>query len=141
MSLLGPVLIVEDNDRDYEIIANALQNCGYPIDCYRADCGEDCLDRLQHGRPSFILLDLNLPGLDGRDVLSEVKSDVDLRSIPITVLTTSDNPRDVSFCYQHGVNSYHLKPIHLKEFRSTLQSIADYWFNRVVLPDSIGAAR
>ena len=85
--------------------------------------------------PSLVLLDLNLPGLDGREVLSQVKQDETLRSIPVVVLSTSNNPKDIRAYYQTGVNSYLIKPINAIEFKRTMQVFMEYWFDAIVLPD------
>ncbi len=85
--------------------------------------------------PSLILLDLNLPGTDGREVLEEIKQDEKLKIIPVIVFTTSSNPKDIESCYRFGVNSYVLKPINIDKSKEVMQSIVDYWFNIAVLPE------
>lgn len=85
-------------------------------------------------RPGLILLDLNLPGTDGREVLQDVKSTEGLRSIPVVVMTTSSDERDVEACYDHGANSYLVKPVELNGLINAIQRLKDYWFEIVVLP-------
>lgn len=85
--------------------------------------------------PSIILLDLNLPGTDGRKVLEEIKQDEKLKTIPVIVFTTSSNPKDIETCYRFGVNSYILKPMSVQKSKHVMQSIVDYWLSIVVLPE------
>lgn len=133
-----PIIVVEDNDDDFAIIQEALIQRQIHNPIIRAADGETCLNLLrsqeQPMRPVLLLLDLNLPGLDGRDVLEEIKTDTQLRSIPVIVITTSASPRDIEVCYNHGVNSYHLKPLAVPEFRSIIDGIASYWTELSVLP-------
>ena len=86
-------------------------------------------------RPSIIMLDLNLPGTDGYEVLSEIKQDADLKTIPVIVLTTSTDPRDIEGCYQAGANSYIQKPVNLQGFIDAIERLKNYWFEIVILPD------
>ena len=86
-------------------------------------------------RPSLILLDLNLPGTDGREVLRRIKQDDSLKLIPIVVFTTSNNPKDIEVCYRYGVNSYIVKPIDFAQLKRDIQILVDYWFEVATLPD------
>jgi chemotaxis family two-component system response regulator Rcp1 len=85
-------------------------------------------------RPDLILLDLNLPGMDGREVLRQVKQDDELRRIPVVVMTRSDAERDVIATYDTGANSYVTKPVGLDEFTRVVQSVQEFWFSIVTLP-------
>src|SRR5207253_2622403 len=85
-------------------------------------------------RPGVVLLDLNLPGTDGREVLREVKNDPGLKNIPVIVLTTSNDERDVEACYRAGANSYIQKPVNIEGFFKAIQRLTDYWFEVVILP-------
>jgi CheY-like chemotaxis protein len=139
-----PILIAEDNDEDFAIIAETLQQRKVTSPLVRVTNGEDCLKALfaEHKiteQPILLLLDLNLPGVDGRGVLEKVKATARLRSIPVVVMTTSANPRDIETCYQFGANSYHLKPLAVPEFRNIVNGIADYWMNLSVLPTEVHA--
>jgi two-component system, chemotaxis family, response regulator Rcp1 len=103
--------------------------------------GEEAMAFLRRGashahapRPDLILLDLNLPKMDGRDVLANIKADTRLRTIPIIVLTISDAPEDIEKCYQLQANCYLTKPAQLKEFEKLVKSINEFWLNRVKLP-------
>jgi CheY-like chemotaxis protein len=140
-----PLLVIEDSDEDFEAFGRLMQRSSIANPVYRCTDGDDALDFLhQTGeyiapanapRPSIILLDLNLPGTDGREVLEQVKQDDDLKIIPVVVLTTSSNPRDIEVCYRHGVNGYILKPIDVNKLMRTIQVVIDYWFEAVLLPD------
>ncbi len=141
---LPPLLIVEDSDEDFSTLVRIMQELQFQHPVYRAYDGEEALDYLYHRgpyadpqmapRPAVILMDLNLPGTDGREVIMQVKQDQNLKSIPIVVLTTFNNPRDVSSCYQFGINSYMLKPMGIPALRQTIQSFLHYWFEAIVLP-------
>ncbi|HEX7465226.1 MAG TPA: response regulator, partial [Usitatibacter sp.] len=107
--------------------------------------GVDALDFLkQRGkhagapRPDIILLDLNLPKKDGREVLSEIKQDADLRAIPVVILTTSQAEEDVLRSYDLHANCYVTKPVDLEKFILVVQSIDRFWLNVVTLPPSNG---
>lgn len=140
----APLLVVEDSDEDFSTFVRIVQEFQFQHPVYRACDGEDALDYLyqrglytdprQAPRPAVIVMDLNLPGTDGREVIEQVKQDAVLKSIPIVVLTTSDNPRDVSSCYHFGINSYMLKPIGIPELRRTIHNFLHYWFAAIVLP-------
>ncbi|GAB1541918.1 response regulator [Scytonema sp. NUACC21] len=118
----------------------AVQN---PI--YRCTNGDEVLDFLyQEGdyqdpkiapRPSVILLDLNLPGIDGRDLLQRLKQDRSLREIPIVVFTTSSNPMDIELCYQKGANGYLIKPMDFQNLQKTIQAFVDYWLDANTPPN------
>lgn len=88
----------------------------------------------QSQRPAVILLDLNLPGTDGRQVLAQLKQDAALQEIPIVVFTTSSNPSDIEFCYRHGANGYLIKPMDLDDLQTTLRGFIDYWLDLNVSP-------
>src|SRR4051812_26557212 len=116
---MSSILIVEDSISDYESVVRSLKKLGVKDAVYHCDTGEKALDflygRKQYSaetapRPSVILLDLNLPGTDGREVLKKIKSDSSLKSIPVVVLTTSSSDKDIQECYQNGANSYMIKP-------------------------------
>ncbi len=116
-------------------MANPIQRC---------EDGEEALDYLHQRnrysraesspRPDLILLDLNLPGTDGRDVLEEIKKDPELRTIPVIVLTTSSDDKDINKCYQAGANSYIQKPVDLQGFFTAIQRLREFWFEVVLLP-------
>lgn len=139
-----PILIVEDSVEDYEATIRAFNKSGLANPIIRCESGDDALDFL-HRRgpykepkdspvPGIILLDLNMPGIDGRDVLKEIKSNPALKKIPVVVLTTSNDTRDIEQCYAEGANSYICKPVNVIGFFEAIQRLKDYWFEIVVLP-------
>lgn len=145
-NLTEPLLVIEDSDEDFAALRRMLQKSDVANPIYRCTDGDEALDFLYHAgeytdtgkapRPSIILLDLNLPGTDGREVLEQIKQDDELKIIPVVVLTTSSNPKDIEVCYRYGVNGYILKPIDVKRLMKNIQVIIDYWFEVVMLPDA-----
>ena len=137
-----PILVVEDSPEDFEATRRSLVRGGFPHPLVHVNNGDQALDYLfKRGsytrgatRPRLILLDLNLPGTDGREVLASIKADEQLRQIPVVVFTTSRDHRDVEACYRAGANSYVQKPVDLPEFRRALDTVKAYWFDTVVLP-------
>lgn len=139
-----PILLVEDSPEDYETTVRGFKKAGMANPILRCDDGDDALDYLfRRGkytdpkdapRPGVILLDLNMPGTDGRQVLTEIKADDELKKIPVIVLTTSADERDIEACYASGANSYVQKPVDLDGFIAAIQRLADYWFEIVILP-------
>ncbi len=131
------ILLVEDNDAHTKLILRAMQEdrLANPVDCVRD--GEEALDYLfRRGvfeepstspRPDMILLDLKLPKIDGLEVLKTIKEDEKLRDIPVVVLTSSTDARDVSMAYHHYVNSYISKPVDFDKFRQVVQELDYYW--------------
>lgn len=142
--LSQPILLVEDSPEDFETTERAFRRSGLKNPIYRCADGDEALDFLHRRgqyagtdkapRPGVILLDLNLPGTDGREVLSEIKNDPGLKQIPVIVLTTSKDERDVEVCYRCGANSYIQKPVDLDGFMKAIERLNDYWFEVVILP-------
>jgi two-component system, response regulator len=142
-----PILLVEDSPEDLEATLRAFRksNLGNPI--HHCPDGEAALDYLYRRgiyaseeaspRPAIILLDLNLPGTDGREVLAEIKQDAALKSIPVIVLTTSSDERDINSCYLAGANSYVQKPVDLGKFIEAVQRLKEFWFEIVILPKGV----
>ena len=139
------MLVVEDSDEDFEALSRVMaKNCQSTVPIARCWDGDEALaflsgDRTAEnqsltGLPNLILLDLNLPGTDGRDVLERVKQDNALKVIPVMVFTTSSDPKDVDACYQYGVNSYLIKPMNIKDLKNSVCLLLDYWFGVSVLP-------
>ena len=139
-----PILLVEDSPEDFEITVRAFRKTNIANPIFRCVDGEDALDYLyQRGayaapalapRPAIILLDLNLPGTDGREVLAEIKQVDHLKDIPVVVLTTSADEVDIENCYRAGANSFVQKPVDLAGFITAIQRLKDYWFEIVLLP-------
>jgi len=139
-----PVLFVEDSPEDFEATIRSLSKSGLTNPFVRCEDGDDALDYLYRRglytdplaapRPGMILLDLNLPGTDGRQVLAQIKQDENLRAIPVLVFTTSKHESDVRACYASGANSYIQKPVNLATFNSALKRLKEFWFEVAVLP-------
>lgn len=139
-----PILLVEDSPEDYETAVRSFMRAGIANAIYHCSDGDEALDYLFHRgqyvdpasapRPAVILLDLNMPGTDGREVLTQVKQDESLKSIPVIVLTTSSDERDIDSCYRDGANSFIQKPVDLPKYIEAIQRLSDYWFEIVLLP-------
>lgn len=134
-------LLVEDNPADAELARDALQDGELPIDLHIVGDGEQALAFVfkEHSYanapdPDIVLLDLNLPRLNGREVLSKLKSDEKSKSIPVVILTSSEADEDVMSSYCLGANSYVTKPLDLKSFRRILDLLKSYWFVVSKLP-------
>ena len=138
------ILIVEDSDTDYEATLRAFKNSKMANPVNRCEDGEEALDYLfqrnaysdetKSPRPELIMLDLNMPGTDGREVLQEIKNDPELKKIPVIVLTTSSDALDINKCYEAGANSYIVKPVNLPGFFEAIQKLKDFWFEVALLP-------
>jgi len=145
MTAPPPILVVEDNDEDFETLRLAFANAGVKHPLFRTCDGEEALGYLaQQGRfapegaaprPGIILLDLNLAGMDGRRTLERLKADARFKSIPVFILSTSDNPKDVNACYQHGASGYLLKPVDLERFERMVACFKGFWLEFVILPE------
>ena len=138
------LLVVEDSDADFEALKRLLAKMGFNDAIYRVEDGEEAIDFIFHygeykneeiaPTPTLVLLDLNLPGTDGREVLVKVKQDEHLKAIPIVVFTTSPNPKDIESCYKFGANSYMLKPMKISDLEESLHTFIVHWFEVVLLP-------
>lgn len=137
-----PILLVEDSHEDYETTVRALTKARVANPIVRFCKGEDALEYLkscceqntENTLPGVILLDLNLPGICGSDTLRQIKTHPDYRTIPVIVLTTSSDHRDIEECYVAGANSYIQKPVDFTGFLRAVQALSDYWFEIVILP-------
>ena len=135
------ILLVEDNSGDIRLTKEALKDAKVLLNLSVVEDGEEAMAFLQKEgkyadkpRPDLILLDLNLPKKDGRKVLAEIKTDEDLKSIPVVVLTVSKDEQDILKTYNHHANCYITKPINLDDFFNVLKSIEDFWLAIVKLP-------
>jgi len=143
-----PVLLVEDNDEDYETTVRAFKKANLANVIFRCEDGDEALDFLfrrgsyadpvKSPRPGIILLDLNMPGTDGQEVLEEIKKDSELKKIPVIVLTTSSDGRDIDGCYEFGANSYIQKPVDIEGFMRAIQMLKEYWFEIAIIPKASG---
>lgn len=142
------IVIAEDDEDDYLLTMEALKEAGIESQIKWVKNGEELMDYLnsitksssvvEGGKnplkPRLILLDLNMPRKDGREVLEDIKKNSVLRQIPIIVLTTSKADIDVSHAYDLGVNSYIQKPVRFSDFVDVIKVLSHYWFNVVKLP-------
>ena len=136
MADLRPILLVEYNPRDLELTLEALQRCLLANDIVVARDGAEALDYLHRrgahgerpeGDPAVVLLDLKMPKLDGLEVLAAVKADAGLRQIPVVMLTSSREERDVVRSYDLGVNAFVVKPVDFKVFVKAIQDLGMFW--------------
>jgi len=142
---LHTILIAEDDEDDYLLTIEALKEAGVDTQIKWVKDGEELMNYLEPigaavkksspEVPSLILLDLNMPRKDGREVLDEIKKNNTLRKIPIVVLTTSKAETDINHAYDLGVNSYIQKPVRFNEFVEVIKVLSRYWFHIVKLPD------
>jgi two-component system, chemotaxis family, response regulator Rcp1 len=135
------VLLVEDSPGDVRLTQEAFRDANMSIHLHVASDGVEAMAFLRKEgayaeapRPHLILLDLNLPRMDGREVLAHIKADPDLRSIPTVILTTSDSESDIVNSYQLQANCYLSKPVELDAFESLVRSINDFWLTKVKFP-------
>ena len=141
------VLAVEDNAADRSLLTRFFKNSDLPHELHFSRDGEEAMDYLfQRGpfasvsRPDLVLLDLNMPKRDGREVLKEIKCHPNLRTIPVVVLTTSSSDTDVNCAYEYQANSYIQKPRDLVHFQKTIEAILTYWLSTVELPRTISTS-
>lgn len=135
------VLLVEDSPGDVRLTQEAFRAADRSIHVHVAADGVEAMAFLRREgacahvpRPDIILLDLNLPRMDGREVLAQIKVDDSLKTIPTVILTTSDAEADITKSYQLQANCYLTKPVQLDEFDALVTSIIDFWLTRVRLP-------
>lgn len=136
------ILLIEDNPADVLLTKEALADMQTAHRLHSVSDGRHAMSFLRKEdkyasapRPDIILLDLNLPVKDGREVLAELKMDKDLRRIPIIVLTTSERKEDITTAYDLNANCYIVKPIDFDQFSLALKTIESFWFNIVALPN------
>lgn len=135
------ILLVEDNPGDVRLMREALHSKNDTNRLLVVEDGEQALRFLRKSdpfpdavRPDLIFLDLNLPRRDGREVLAEIKSDADLRRIPVIILTTSEADKDIQRAYELHANCYVRKPTELNEYLEVIRACENFWFHVVRLP-------
>lgn len=138
------ILMAEDDSDDRLLARDALAESGVAVELRFVQDGVELMDYLNRRnqfaaaenspRPGLIILDLNMPRMDGREALREIRSDPELKRIPVLVMTTSTAGPDVARMYELGANSFITKPVAFKALVGLLKTVADYWFNAVVLP-------
>lgn len=138
---LAEILLVEDNEGDIELTREAFEDAKLRNNLHIAEDGDIALNYLfkRNGyenaiSPDIVLLDLNLPGTDGRDVLEQIKSDATLKRIPVIVLTSSKADKDIIESYDLHANCYIVKPVNAIKFMETLRYIENFWVDVVCLP-------
>ncbi len=136
------ILLVEDDPGDAMLTRHALTSVDFPVRVHHVKDGVECMQFLHREAPDFadaprprlILLDLNMPRMDGRAVLAAIKQDRDLHAIPVVVLTTSDFEQDIVRSYDLGANSFMTKPVDVEHFFRSLRDIETYWAKVISLP-------
>jgi two-component system response regulator len=142
------ILLVEDNQDDYEATSRAFKKANLSNPIVWCKSGQDALDYLKKqgaykdepksARPGLVLLDLNMPGMDGRKTLEVIKQDDTLKQIPVIILTTSSDERDIQSCYQTGANTYVQKPVSFDGLIEAIRRLKAYWFEIALLPKEAG---
>jgi two-component system response regulator len=130
------ILLVEDDPADQKLIKTSLRNQKIANDLYVVNSGEEGMDFLYQRdnysngtpQPDLILLDLNMPGMGGKEFLKRIKKDENLKQIPVVILTTSDAERDIIDSYKLQASGYVRKPVTLEEFKEAMKKLKEYWF-------------
>lgn len=140
------ILVVEDSKADYIKIERSFKKANFTDPLIHIEHGDDALDYLLRSgsyandpkwvSPAIVLLDINLPGADGIQILQKTRATDSIRQIPIIMMTTSSDPKDVEQCYLAGANSYIVKPFSNQDFYATMEKIRNYWMSLVTLPPS-----
>lgn len=137
------ILLVEDNPLDVLMTKRALEECGFGFMLHVTEDGEEAMNFLDRNcnssdrntpRPDLILLDLNLPKKNGREVLAQIKQHPDMLHIPVIILTTSDEEKDVLECYSLNANCFITKPVDFENFKKVVQCIGGFWMEVAKLP-------
>jgi CheY-like chemotaxis protein len=141
------VLLVEDSPGDVRLTKDAFHDANRSVQLHVAIDGIEAMAFLRRDhpfvlapRPDLILLDLNLPKMDGREVLAQIKEDDSLKLIPTVILTTSDAEADIIICYRLQANCYFTKPVELDVFEKIVATINDFWLTKVKLPQQAQSA-
>ncbi len=136
------ILLVEDNPSDVRLVREALKETELSVQIIVARDGVEAMDYLYQasssgvGRPEMVLLDLNLPRKNGREVLAEIKSSPALKQIPVLIMTSSRADEDISQAYNLNANCYITKPTDLREYLEVVRAIENFWFLTATLPDA-----
>jgi len=144
---LPTILLVEDNKDDYEATVRSFKEAHFDNPIHWCKGGKDALDYLKRegkyagdatlARPALVLLDLNMPGIDGRKTLAVIKENQSLKKIPVVILTTSADERDIEQCYELGASTYIQKPVDFDGLVDAIGRIKDYWFGIALLPRTL----
>jgi two-component system, chemotaxis family, response regulator Rcp1 len=145
-SRAAEILLVEDNENDLELTRIGFEKSKLLLNLHHVKDGVECMEFLRKQgayvgapRPDLILLDLNMPRMNGQEVLAEIVADEALRTLPVIVLTTSTDEEEMLRMYKLRCSSYIAKPVDFAQFLRVVQSMADYWFTVVMLPIAQGA--
>jgi two-component system, chemotaxis family, response regulator Rcp1 len=135
------ILLVEDNENDAVLTREGFKKCKLALNLHHVKDGEECMAFLRRQgnysdapTPDLLLLDLNMPRMDGREVLAEMVADETLNAIPVVILTTSAQDEEILKMYKMRCSSYIIKPVDFDQFLVVIRLIAEYWFTVVVLP-------
>ncbi|HEY3487348.1 MAG TPA: response regulator [Gammaproteobacteria bacterium] len=135
------ILLVEDNENDALLTREGFKRAQMPASLHHVENGEQCMAYLRRqGKyagmplPDMVLLDLNMPVMDGREVLEQIVADPDLSRLPVVVLTTSEEEKDILKMYRLRCSSYIVKPVDFQEFIQVIRGLNDYWLSLVALP-------
>lgn len=136
------ILLIEDINADAILLREALRDAGLGTELTVAGDGVAALEVLRSGGPlpQLVLLDLNLPGVSGRQVLDDIRTDPRLQGLPVVVLSTSNSPADVSFAYRHQANAFVRKPNGFEALSGVARAIRDFWIRTATLPSAYPAA-
>jgi len=131
------IMLVEDNEGDIVLTQEALKEGRIPSSVTIARDGVEAVELLQskENRPDLILLDINLPRMDGKEVLGVIKSSPELKSIPVVMLTTSSSEKDIAESYGKSANCYITKPVDLEKFMLAVRAVENFWLHIVSLPE------
>jgi CheY-like chemotaxis protein len=141
------IVIVEDSEEDFAAIQRVFRRVPKDIQLVWYRDGDSAMKVLADvgGRmstgddtPVILLLDLNLPGINGREILARIKRDVILKSVPVVIFSTSSSPKDIAFCYEQGANGYMVKPVNFTQFEKKLLLFSEYWTKAMILPSDKG---
>ena len=141
------ILLVEDSPSDVRLVREALKDTAFPIQIVVARDGIEAMDYLHQSvngtvaRPDMVLLDLNLPRKNGREVLTEIKNCPDLKQIPVLVMTSSKADEDISQAYNLNANCYITKPTDLRDYLNVVRAIENFWFLTATLPDTFRSSQ
>jgi len=143
---LVEVLLVEDNYNDFFFTQEGFKEAGVTAHLNHVENGRECMAFLRReggyqlaARPDLILLDINMPYMDGRQVLEQVRNDELLKTLPVVVLTTSNRNTDISDMYRLYCNAYFVKPIDFDEFIATIRLLGEFWFHKAKLPPKLNS--
>lgn len=140
----GPTVLLVEDDADHAYLTGlAFEDTLPPVTLHHVETGEACLAFLRHQepyadapRPDLVLLDLHMPRMSGYEVMEEILRDEALRALPVVVMTSSSDPKDVERMYRLRCNAYMVKPVDYTRFAQVVQALGSYWFGAAVLPGS-----